>query len=93
MPVRIPRGGANTTTPGGGNSSDATPSPLQLASEERLPLRLRGVKAAYGRALGTAGKLYLDKDASTVGGHLESAVLAWGHLTNAAEVFRDWRTK
>lgn len=49
-------------------------------------MRLRGIRAAYGRALGTAGKLYLDKHASTVGGHPQSATQAWDHLTKAAEV-------
>lgn len=57
-------------------------------------MRLRGVKAAYGRALGTAGKLCLDKHAATVGGNPESAAQAWEHLTKAAEVVkrcRIWR--
>ncbi|CAM9264513.1 unnamed protein product, partial [Ectocarpus sp. 12 AP-2014] len=57
-----------------------------IEAEERLPMRLRGVKAAYGRALGTAGKLCLDKHAATVGGNPESAAQAWEHLTKAAEV-------
>lgn len=75
LPVRIANGGGN-------NNDD------EVEAEERLPLRLRGVRAAYGRALGTAGKLCLDKHASTVGGigHPESAAQAWEHLTKAAEV-------
>ncbi|CBJ25838.1 tetratricopeptide repeat domain protein [Ectocarpus siliculosus] len=60
-----------------------------IEAEERLPMRLRGVKAAYGRALGTAGKLCLDKHAATVGGNPESAAQAWEHLTKAAEVIPD----
>lgn len=77
LPVRIANGGGSNNN----NDEDAE-------AEERLPLRLRGVRAAYGRALGTAGKLCLDKHASTLGGigHPESAAQAWEHLTKAAEV-------
>lgn len=62
-----------------------------IEAEGRLPMRLRGVKAAYGRALGTAGKLCLDKHAATVGGNPESAAQAWEHLTKAAEVVKRYR--
>lgn len=79
LPVRITN---RDSTPGGGVGSNLASE----EAEERLPLRLRGIKAAYGRALGTAGKLCLDKHASTVGGHPESAAQAWEHLTKAAEV-------
>lgn len=84
LPVRVasrdPTLAANTSSSGNNN--------LATEAEERLPMRLRGIKAAYGRALGTAGKLCLDKHASTVGGHPESAAQAWEHLTKAAEVAR-----
>lgn len=89
LPVRItdrdstPNGGAANSS-GGGNS-------LASQAEERLPMRLRGIRAAYGRALGTAGKLCLDKHASTVGGHPESAAQAWEHLTKAAEVIMHYK--
>ncbi|CAM9498108.1 unnamed protein product, partial [Ectocarpus fasciculatus] len=66
--------------------SRTSPNNNDIEAEERLPMRLRGVKAAYGRALGTAGKLCLDKHAATVGGNPESAAQAWEHLTKAAEV-------
>lgn len=76
LPVRF----ANGNGGGNGNNNSAADT------EEHLPMRLRGIRAAYGRALGTAGKLCLDKHASTVGGHPESAAQAWEHLTKAAEV-------
>lgn len=82
MPLRVP-GGAGPTKPNTKNKGNFS---YDAEAEERLPLRLRGVKAAYGRALGTAGKLCLDKHASTIGGHPESAAQAWGHLKKAVEV-------
>ena len=90
MPVRIP-GRPPTSTQAGGSNSNKNhhhhpSSSYDAQAEDRLPVRLRGVKAAYGRALGTAGKLYLDKHASTIGGHPQSAAQAWDHLTKAAEV-------
>lgn len=93
MPVRIPgkpptsnTGGGGTYTTGGSGGSKKPHHPSALA-EDSLPVRLRGIKAAYGRALGTAGKLYLDKHASTIGGNPQSAGQAWEHLMKAAEVF------
>lgn len=56
------------------------------AVEELLPLRLRGVRAAYGGALGTAAKLCLDKHTATVGGNVESATQAEMYLVKAVEV-------
>ena len=87
MPVRIP-GRPPTSNQLGGSKSNQKhhPSSYDAQAEDRLPVRLRGIKAAYGRALGTAGKLYLDKHASTIGGHPQSAAQAWDHLTKAAEV-------
>lgn len=89
LPVRVAnRASANNDPAGYGIISNpkGNPSSYNAEAEERLPMRLRGVKAAYGRALGTAGKLCLDKHASTVGGHSESAAQAYEHLTKAAEV-------
>lgn len=82
LPVRFANGNGNGNGGNGNNNNSAA----DAAEEERLPMRLRGIRAAYGRALGTAGKLCLDKHASTVGGHRESAAQAWEHLTKAAEV-------
>lgn len=85
LPVRIANRNPDSTDKPQINSNLPSSSYDALA-EERLPMRLRGIKAAYGRALGTAGKLCLDKHASTVGGHLDSVAQAWEHLTKAAEV-------
>ncbi|CAM9536199.1 unnamed protein product, partial [Scytosiphon promiscuus] len=92
LPVRVAnREPAHDDPAGYGvvSKPSGNPSSYDAEAEERLPMRLRGVKAAYGRALGTAGKLCLDKHASTVGGHPESAAQACDHLTKAAEVIPD----
>ncbi|CAM9504925.1 unnamed protein product, partial [Hapterophycus canaliculatus] len=91
LPVRMSNREQASDDPGGygiGKLS-CNPSSYEAEAEERLPMRLRGVKAAYGRALGTAGKLCLDKHASTIGGHPESAAQACDHLIKAAEVIPD----
>lgn len=87
LPVRIANRNQNQdSTDKTGVNGNLPSSSYDAEAEERLPMRLRGIKAAYGRALGTAGKLCLDKHASTVGGHPDSAAQAWEHLTKAAEV-------
>lgn len=86
LPVRIVNRDSGPNAANVNNSNNNIASSYDAEAEERLPMRLRGIKAAYGRALGTAGKLCLDKHASTVGGHPESAAQAWEHLTKAAEV-------
>ncbi|CAM9484694.1 unnamed protein product, partial [Discosporangium mesarthrocarpum] len=53
------------------------------------PVRETGIKAAYGRALGMAGKQWLDKQALTLGGDPEAGAMAVGRLEKAAEV-RGW---
>lgn len=81
VPVRVPRHDE-------GSETNSTTSPASPSAEEvdNSPLRLRGVKAAYGRALGTIGKLYLDKIVFTAAERLQAATQARRNLEKAIEV-------
>lgn len=54
--------------------------------DKELPTRLRGVRAAYGKALGTAAKIGLDIHESSFEGNRECVAQALEHLTKAVEV-------
>lgn len=80
VPVRVPRRDEGSET----NSTSF--ASLRAEEVESSPLRLRGIKAAYGMALGTTGKLYLDKIVFTAAEHQQAATQAQRHLEKAIEV-------
>lgn len=80
IPVRVPRHDEGSETNGISVTS------LSVEEVDTSPLRLRGIKAAYGMALGTTGKLYLDKIVFTAAERRQAATQARRHLEKAIEV-------